>query len=69
MRDVGIAGCFSFYPGKNLGAYGDGGAIATNDDDFATSLHHLKELWSVSQVRARLEGGELSMSCKQPYST
>jgi len=32
---MGIAGTFSFYPGKNLGAYGDGGAIISNDDDFA----------------------------------
>lgn len=32
---IGDIGTFSFYPGKNLGAYGDGGAILTNSDDLA----------------------------------
>jgi len=32
---IGNAGCFSFYPGKTLGAYGDGGAIVTNDPNTA----------------------------------
>ncbi|MEO6836497.1 MAG: DegT/DnrJ/EryC1/StrS family aminotransferase [Candidatus Tumulicola sp.] len=32
VGSVGDVGCFSFYPGKNLGCYGDGGAIVTNDD-------------------------------------
>lgn len=31
VGSIGDVGCFSFYPGKNLGAYGDGGAISSND--------------------------------------
>ena len=33
--NLGDASGFSFYPGKNLGAYGDGGAILTNDEELA----------------------------------
>lgn len=38
----GIAGCFSFYPGKNLGAFGEGGAITTNDKDLYEKLLSLR---------------------------
>jgi dTDP-4-amino-4,6-dideoxygalactose transaminase len=38
----GFAGCLSFYPTKNLGAFGDAGAICTNDDAFAECCRHLR---------------------------
>ncbi|MBV8660642.1 MAG: DegT/DnrJ/EryC1/StrS family aminotransferase [Candidatus Dependentiae bacterium] len=42
----GIAGCFSFYPTKNLGAMGDAGAIVTNNKDYAEKLQHLRNYGS-----------------------
>jgi dTDP-4-amino-4,6-dideoxygalactose transaminase len=40
---LGAMGCFSFYPGKNLGAYGEGGALVTNDSQFAARARSLRD--------------------------
>lgn len=38
---IGTIGCTSFFPSKNLGCYGDGGAICTNDDDLAATMRQI----------------------------
>lgn len=43
VGSLGHAACFSFYPGKNLGAYGDGGAVTTDDEALAAKLRKLRD--------------------------
>jgi dTDP-4-amino-4,6-dideoxygalactose transaminase len=59
---LGDAACWSFYPGKNLGAYGDGGAVTTDDDALADRLRVLRNYGSrikyyneVAGVNSRLD--------------
>jgi len=40
---MGAMGCFSFYPGKNLGAYGEGGAVVTDDDQYRQTMNYLRD--------------------------
>jgi dTDP-4-amino-4,6-dideoxygalactose transaminase len=53
---IGHLGCFSFYPGKNLGAYGEGGAIATNNADYARMLRMLRDWGSEKKYHHTLKG-------------
>jgi dTDP-4-amino-4,6-dideoxygalactose transaminase len=43
VGSLGDIACFSFYPGKNLGAYGDGGAITTNRSDLVQRIERLRD--------------------------
>jgi dTDP-4-amino-4,6-dideoxygalactose transaminase len=53
----GTLGCFSFYPTKNLGALGDGGAVVTSDAALATRLRRLRQYGWTARYRAELPGG------------
>ncbi len=50
------AACFSFYPGKNLGAYGDGGAIVTSDETLAVKSRMLANHGRVEKYDHKIEG-------------
>jgi dTDP-4-amino-4,6-dideoxygalactose transaminase len=54
---IGAVGCFSFYPTKNLGALGDGGAVATSDAALATRLRGLRQYGWQAKYDVRLAGG------------
>lgn len=53
---IGHAACFSFYPGKNLGALGDGGAVTTNDPQLAERLRMLRNYGSRTKYLHEAQG-------------
>ena len=58
-RRIGSTGdvvCFSFYPGKNLGAYGDGGAIVTDNDELAVKMRMFANHGRMDKYDHELEG-------------
>lgn len=54
VGSIGHIGCFSFYPTKNLGACGDGGAVTTNDPEITAKMRMLRE-HGMSRIRYRHE--------------
>ncbi len=53
---LGTAACFSFYPTKNLGGFGDGGLITTNDGELAAKLRGAARSWAAAAVLSSLRG-------------
>ena len=56
VGSIGHAGCFSFYPTKNLGAYGDGGMVVTNDAALAEKVDILRRQGSKKKYHAEVLG-------------
>ena len=54
--NLGDAAGFSFYPGKNLGAFGDGGAVTTNDDEIADKVRVLANYGSRIKYHNEVKG-------------
>jgi len=56
VGSLGDVACFSFYPGKNLGAYGDAGAIVTNNDEIAKKARMFANHGRIDKYDHELEG-------------
>lgn len=75
VGSLGDMGCFSFYPGKNLGAYGDAGAIVTDNDDYALKARMFANHGRLAKydheqegINSRLDGIQAAvLKVKLPY--
>lgn len=65
VGSFGIAATFSFFPGKNLGALGDAGAIGTNNDDLAQKLRKLINHGRLDKYKHDLEGYNMRLDTLQ----
>jgi dTDP-4-amino-4,6-dideoxygalactose transaminase len=62
---IGDIGCFSFYPGKNLGAYGEGGAAVTNNPELAHRMALLRDWGQQSKYKHVVPGYNYRMDAIQ----
>lgn len=58
---IGQLGCFSFYPTKNLGAFGDGGLVTTNDEPLAAKLRILRDHGQNPRYVYQMVGGNFRL--------
>jgi dTDP-4-amino-4,6-dideoxygalactose transaminase/acetyltransferase-like isoleucine patch superfamily enzyme len=62
---IGDLGCFSFYPGKNLGAYGEGGMVVTNSPEYARTIRMLRDWGQADKYHHVLKGYNYRMDALQ----
>ena len=65
VGSLGIAASFSFYPGKNLGAYGEAGAVATNDDILAQKFKMIRDHGAENKYYHKMFGHNYRMEAIQ----
>lgn len=56
LGNIGMAGCLSFFPSKNLGCFGDGGMVVTNDDNIAETVDILRKHGGKDKYNVKLLG-------------
>jgi len=61
IGSIGDMACFSFYPGKNLGAAGEGGAVTTNNAAYAKTLRMLRDWGCEKKYHHELKGGNFRL--------
>jgi dTDP-4-amino-4,6-dideoxygalactose transaminase/acetyltransferase-like isoleucine patch superfamily enzyme len=65
VGSIGDIGCFSFYPGKNLGAYGEGGMVITNDQKYTHTIRMLRDWGAENKYIHTLKGYNYRMEGMQ----